>query len=290
TPNYPDLETYCEKVKLEKYDTFLILTMKRFTENDRLLAEKVKSLNKSFFFIRTHIDADYLGQKRNRSFDEQAMLQTIKEDCLQNLEGSAAGDNAVFLMSNLYPAKWDFARLTQAILDVLPDRQRECLTLSLGVLTSLSTDMLKRKAAVLRGRIWMIASASAAAAAVPLPGLNVIVDLALLTNEVSLYKSQLGLPHENSYEFRKMTPENQEKVRKFCITSSLQMASFLATYTASSTAEEFTRFIPLVGPAIASSISFCSTYNFLHQCLKELEETALEFLDEMTSRTVDDID
>jgi hypothetical protein len=65
------------EVKLEKYDTFLILTMKRFTENDRLLAEKVKSLNKSFFFIRTHIDADYLSQKRNRSFDEQAMLKIV---------------------------------------------------------------------------------------------------------------------------------------------------------------------------------------------------------------------
>ena len=136
---------------------------------------------------------------------------------------------------------------------------------------------------------WMIASASAAAAGVPLPGLNVVVDLALLTNEVSLYKSQLGLPDENSYEFRKMTPENQEKVRKFCITSNLQMASFLATYTASSTVEEFARFIPVVGLVIAGGITFSSTYYFLHQCLNELEETALKFLDEMTSRTVDDV-
>ena len=136
----------------------------------------------------------------------------------------------------------------------------------------------------------MIASASAAAAAVPLPGLNVAVDLVLLTNEVSFYKSQLGLPDENSSEFKKMTPENQEKVRKFCVTSALQMATFLATYTAGSTVEEFARFIPLVGLAIAGGISFSSTYYFLHQCLKELEGSALDFVDEMTSRTVDDFD
>ena len=136
----------------------------------------------------------------------------------------------------------------------------------------------------------MIASASAAAAAVPLPGLNVAVDLVLLTNEVSFYKSQLGLPDENSYEFKKMTPENQEKVRKFCVTSALQMATFLATYTAGSTVEEFARFIPFVGLAIAGGISFSSTYYFLHQCLKELEESALDFVDEMTSKTVDDFD
>ena len=77
----------------------------------------------------------------------------------------------------------------------------------------------------------MVASAAAAAAAVPFPGLNVAVDLALLTNEVSFYKSQLGLPDEDSFEFRKMTPENQDKVRKFCVTSAVQLASFFATYS-----------------------------------------------------------
>ena len=151
TPNYPDLETYCEKVGLDKYDTFLIFTANRFTENDLSLAKRVKSINKSFFFIRTKIDQDYQNEKRKKAFNEGAMLATIMEDCLENLEGLRDGDEEVFLISNHYPAKWDFARLTQAILDVLPFRQRECLTLSLGVLTSLSTDMLKRKAELLRG-------------------------------------------------------------------------------------------------------------------------------------------
>ena len=84
------------------------------------------------------------------------MLATIMQDCLENLKGLRGGDEDVFLISNHYPAKWDFARLTQAILDVLPYRQRECLTLSLGVLTSLSTDMLKRKAELLRGKSYNI--------------------------------------------------------------------------------------------------------------------------------------
>ena len=123
-----------------------------------------------------------------------------------------------------------------------------------------------------------------------MPGLNVAVDLALLTNEVSFYKSQLGLPDEESHEFQKMAPANQEKVRKFCVTSALQMASFLATYAAGSAAEEFARFIMFVGLAIAGGISFSSTYYFLHQCLNELEGSALSFLNEMTTRTVDDFD
>lgn len=136
---------------MDKYDTFLIFTANRFTENDLSLAKRVKSMNKSFFFIRTKIDQDYQSEKRKKAFNEEIMLATIMEDCLKNLGDLRDGDEVVFLISNRYPAKWDFARLTQAIVDVLPFRQRECLTLSLGVLTSLSTDMLKRKAELLRG-------------------------------------------------------------------------------------------------------------------------------------------
>jgi hypothetical protein len=151
TPSYPNIATYCEKTELKKYDTFLILTAKRFTEDDRLLAEEVKSLDKSFFFIRTHIDVNYDSERSKKAFNEETMLNEIRKDCLKNLEGLLAGDEDVFLISNHHLAKWDFARLTQAILDVLPFRQRECLTLSLDLLTSCSKDILKRKVEILRG-------------------------------------------------------------------------------------------------------------------------------------------
>ena len=95
-----------------------------------------------------------MSQKRKKAFNEEKMLKTIREDSLENLTSTAARSEDVFLVSNLYPNKWDFARLTQAIVDALPFRQRECLTLSLGVLTSLSTDMLKHKAELLRGKYY----------------------------------------------------------------------------------------------------------------------------------------
>jgi hypothetical protein len=87
-----------------------------------------------------------------------------------------------------------------------------------------------------------------------------------------------------------MSSEIQEKVRKFCLTSAVQIANLLKFYTASSAVEEFTRYIPFVGCAIAGGISFSSTYYFLQGCLNELERTALEFLDEINSRVGDDMD
>ncbi|XP_046843968.1 interferon-inducible GTPase 5-like [Xenia sp. Carnegie-2017] len=292
TPNYPDLPTYCEKVNLEKYDTFLIFTMKRFTQNDLILAKKVKDLNKSFFFIRTHIDVDYNSEKRRKAFDEAKMLEKIRTNCWENFQNFDHGlnENEVFLISNHYPTRWDFAHLTQSILDVLPFRQRECLTLSLGVLTSLSTDILKRKADVLRGRIWMIATASAVGALVPLPGLSIAVDVTLITTEMNFYKSQLGLPDENSQEFNMLTPAQQNLVRQLCTTSAAQLAKIMATYATSSTVEEMVRFVPIIGSVIAGGISFTSTYLFLQSCVSQSEKAALEFLHQANIKSVDDLD
>jgi uncharacterized protein (DUF697 family) len=106
---------------------------------------------------------------------------------------------------------------------------------------------------------------------------------------VNFYKSQLGIPDENSQEFRGLTQQTKEKILKFCLRSAIQFGSLFAVYIASATAEEFVRFIPLVGSAIAASLSFVSTFCFLKASLKELEETALKILDEINTRFVDNI-
>ena len=275
TPNYPDLETYCKKVDFEKYDTFLILTAGRFTENNLQLARKVKSITKSFFFVRTKIDNDIHNESRKKAFNEESTLKAVREDCWKNLEGLTAGDTEVFLISNHETANWDFDCLTQAILDALPVHQKESLTLSL---TSPSRDLIKRKVEVLRGRIWKVAGVSATVAAVPVPGLSVAFDVGLLIKEINFYKFQLGIPDENSKGFQGTTSE-----------VILKMKHSFSAYVLGSTAEEFARFIPLLGSPIAGSLSFASTYMFLHECLKEVEEAALTFLEETSSRVVDEL-
>ena len=116
-----------------------------------LLWKKVKSMKKSFFFVRTKIDVDVHSLKRKRNFDEDVMLRNIRSLCLENLKMVGVKDNDVFLISSHEPAKWDFDRLTGAILDGLPDRLKESLTLSLDLMTTQSKDILKRKAEALRG-------------------------------------------------------------------------------------------------------------------------------------------
>ena len=136
---------------MKKYDAFLILTSSRFHGNDCSLAEKVKSLKKSFMFIRTHIDVNYRSEKRKKKFDEKEMLRKIKNDCVKHLKEFGMDNKDVFLISNHYPTKWDFSRLTKAILDAFPLQKKECLTLSLNTLTSASENVIIQKVKFLRG-------------------------------------------------------------------------------------------------------------------------------------------
>ena len=134
---------------LKEYDIFLIVASKRFTENNRLLAEEVKSLKKSFFFVRTHIDENYRAESRKDNFDEKKMLDNIRKDCLKNLKDLKVKDEEVFLISNYDPDKWDFPSLIKAVENDLPFRQKESFIMSL---TTFTKELVAEKAEILRGK------------------------------------------------------------------------------------------------------------------------------------------
>ena len=139
------------------------------------------------------------------------------------------------------------------------------------------------------GRIWKIAALSLGVGVIPVPGLSTAADITLLTLEMKLYRSQLGLPEENSPKFLRMTVENQAKIRKFCITTAAEVAKGMESYAKSSAVEEVARYIPIAGIAIAGSISFYTTYYFLRDSLDELEKTAMDYLDKVNTKVGKDL-
>ena len=277
TPRYLDLEKYCRDVNLERYHLFLIFTAGRFNENDLKLARKIKSIGKNFFFVRTKIDLDVQAEKRKRSFNEEALLQKIRADCLNNLGDLLSNQQDIFLISNHFPDKWDFSRLTSSILEALPRCQRESLTLTL---TRLSTNIVKQKVDILKGRTWMVATASAAAAVAPVPGLSIVVDSALILYEISLYRSQLCLPSLGTSDFFKLSVATQGRIRDVSIQSTAQLYAFLAPYALESSIEEYVRYVPFVGSAIAGGLSFAATFAALRGCLQKVEEASLAVIKE----------
>jgi GTPase Era involved in 16S rRNA processing len=134
TPKYPDMKTFRDNVSIKEYDTFLIISATRFTENDRLLAMEVKSMEKSFFFIHTKIDQDLESAKDDSDYvDDETTLKTIKKKNVEKLQDFNVDKDTIFLISSRKRTKYDFERLKQAILDQLPSKQKESLTLSFRV-------------------------------------------------------------------------------------------------------------------------------------------------------------
>ncbi len=98
TPNFPR-STYLDQVNFDKYDFFLIMSRSRFTEDDLWLGKEVKARGKFFFFIRTRIDEDMKNDKEDhpRTHDETKVLDTVRQDCLVNLEDCHVSE--IFLIS-----------------------------------------------------------------------------------------------------------------------------------------------------------------------------------------------
>ena len=296
TKTNPDLETYCKEVQFDKYHTFLIFSCTRFTKNDAMLAQEIRKQGKSFFFIRTKIDVDYKSEKRKKSFDEANMLRDIRTDCLKNLYDGGynpiSGED-IFLISNHHPSKWDFDRLMHAILDALPRYQRESLTLSLDALTSSSREILRRKVDILRRRTWIVAGASASVAFAPIPGLSFGVDTALITYEISQYLAQLGIPKVGSKIFETLGDTTKQQIVSLLLSfaTAAGITSFLAKEASTEgAAEEFVRFIPYIGLAIAGALSFAGTFVVLRKALNRIEAVASAVLGDAAQRSVDDSD
>ena len=281
-----DLDMYCKNVPFDEYDTFLIFTKDRLTADDLKLAERIRSTGKKFFFIRARIDQDVDNARRSKQkfFDKDATLDKIRKKLWQSLieRGLLEDDKEIFLISNHFPAEYQFDELTQAILAVLPQRQRESLTLTIDNALLLSKNTLKEKVEVLKKRIKYVAIASAFAAAIPIPAASVVADIALIKSEVDFYISQLGLPEEGSNAFSLLSLNTQSELKAFSLTVSTftRIGELLEKNCTESVVRELSRSIPIIGVVTASSLSYGATYYFLSKWLAQLEEFALKVLEE----------
>ena len=149
-----NIEEYGKKIDIEKYDIFLFISCTRFYEDDLKLVEECKRLEKPFFFIRTKIKFDLENEEDDdpEKYDEKKTLERIRQDCVVSLEGLLAGENDVYLIESKVRAgqnRLDLDRLVDGIVNVLPERRRECFILSLSNLTR---DCLKKKAKQLKSK------------------------------------------------------------------------------------------------------------------------------------------
>uniref|UniRef100_A0A3Q2FCL7 IRG-type G domain-containing protein n=1 Tax=Cyprinodon variegatus TaxID=28743 RepID=A0A3Q2FCL7_CYPVA len=221
------------------------------TENYGKLAQETLKNKKRFYFVHLNID--------------------------NNFQDLGIESPEVFLVSNPEIHLYDFDALIKAFERHLPKNNMDAQTLS--------PDFIMKKKEIFQRVLWGLTALSGVAAAVPVPGLSAAVDLSLLVGTVTYYVSGFGLdiPSLKRLSVRTGLPYDELKavlkshlfgveITKDLIKKITAELSFCASLEV---VEEGSRFIPIIGSAIAFTLSAVLTYKLLNKFLDLLAEDAL---------------
>ncbi|XP_053388616.1 T-cell-specific guanine nucleotide triphosphate-binding protein 2-like [Mercenaria mercenaria] len=276
-------ENYLDQVNLKKYDFFIILSSERFSEDDGWLATEIKQMGKRFYFVRTKVQIDIVNEPLSRETPRQReeILDTIRNDCKENLKKHELSDSDVYLIDNFIPDDFDFDNLQAKIIKDAPQLKREAIAFSLSGRTD---EIILQKKIELEKRIPIIAFASAVAGAVPLPGLGTSVDVGLLGQETRLYKKQFGLTDEAIKKSAQILGMREEELKQ-----KLDLKTFLLNCTTKGmivllreiaieeAAAEAVKFvIPIIGSAVSGVLSYKTTSYCLRNILEEMYQDSVK--------------
>ncbi|XP_063353843.1 interferon-inducible GTPase 5-like [Pelmatolapia mariae] len=280
TTKFP-AKKYLKLVGFEKFDFFIIISATRFTENDVKLAQEIQKMKKKFYFVHSKIDNDINAERRKRDFNEEKSLKVIRDDCVQRLRGLGIGSPQVFLVSSFELHLYDFSLLHETLDGDLPSNKRDTL---LFVMPNINPEIIRKKKKTFKRRLYWLATLSAAGAAVPLPGLSIAVDLAVLVGAVTEYVFAFGLDIPSLKRLSDRTGVPYTDLRAVIISPLaaaeittellLKVMTQVGRTASLILAEEASRFIPIVGIPVAMGLSFITTYKVLNVILNQLAEDA----------------
>ncbi|XP_041828505.1 interferon-inducible GTPase 5-like [Melanotaenia boesemani] len=276
------VDKYLKHVGFEKFDFFIIISDTRFKKNDVKLALEIQKMDKKFYFVRSKIDNDLRSEERSqRNFNAENYLKQIRDSCTQGLQKEGFESPQVFLISSFELHLHDFSLLRRTLERELPEHQRHVLLLAMS---NISLDVIEKKKEAFRASIKYYALASAAGAAVPVPGLSVAVDLPMMVYVVRQYVVGFGLDKSSLKRLADSTGVSFDDL-KAAITSELvtkeitkdllvKLLAQLANVAALLAAEEGARFIPILGIPAAMTLSGMATRDSLNFFLDILAKEA----------------
>ncbi|XP_042295246.1 interferon-inducible GTPase 5-like [Sceloporus undulatus] len=280
TPNFQS-DTYLEQVNFSRYDFFILIASERFKATHAQLACEIQRQGKRFYFVRSKVDADLEASKKRRpkGYDEEVVLRQIRENCQECLVKEGVKAPQVFLLSNWELSKYDFMLLEKTLEKELPSHKRHAFLLALP---NISLEILRKKKEALQKQIWKLATVSCGVAAVPIPGLSVACDVAILVKSLSQYRKSFGLDEESLTKLAEKVDKPVEEIKEAIksplakeiskdlvvkmLTKAGGGALMVMDYLAST--------VPVFGSVAAGGISFGTTYYMLWTFLNEVSEDA----------------
>nr|XP_023970311.1 interferon-inducible GTPase 5-like [Chrysemys picta bellii]XP_042702230.1 interferon-inducible GTPase 5-like [Chrysemys picta bellii] len=283
TPSF-QADKYLNQVKFNNYDFFIIVSATRFTSHHTNLAREIHKMGKRFYYVRSKVDHDLNAEKRKKNFNEARTLQEIKEDCIKNLRKAGEASPRVFLLSSWELANYDFQLLQETLQNELDDQKRHVFILAVP---NISAKILEKKKTELQEHIWEVALLSCAIGALPVPGLSLICDVAILVIHMKCYCEAFGLDDESlsrlAQQVGKPVAELKSAIKKSPLASAITKEFVLTVLSRSACGalmmvELILDFVPGLGSLAGGGISFVTTRYLLQRFLHEAAEDAQKVL------------
>jgi len=279
-------QTYLPDIQVDRFDFFLLITADRFTEDDTWLGREFAKRNKKYFFVRTKVGVDISNNKKAhpKTHKEDDVVRDIRESTQEHLKENGCENVPVFLIDSYKVNKFDFDLLEGRLIEDCPKPKKSALILSLQ---ATSKEIISLKVAELRSRMWKQAALSKAVGAIPVPGVSLVMDIGIVTEESEFYFTQLGLDETSLKRYAELTKTDYQHLKSIVASSlgGFEIRAIVHTCVksdglmAAAAAEEVSRYIPLIGSLIAAPLSFRGTYCALKLILGKMERVALEVVE-----------
>jgi uncharacterized protein (DUF697 family) len=275
TPNFPRDE-YFNKVQIDRFDYFVLITSDRFREDDLWLATELRDKRKLYYFLRNKVGQDILNDQKMhpKSHNEAKLLEQMRTNCVENLQKSNL-TTEVYLIDTFFTSKYDFDTFTVKLLNDAPDMKKEAMILSMTVMTE---GIINAKKEAIAERIHKVSILSGIVGAVPVPLLDAGVDMAILLEEAIFYRNQFGLSEEMLQEYATYVNIPIDKLKRLLglqstlikLTSKELLKYFTKKGTKAALTYTTSKYVKYILPVFGNAVSGAASYTLTSWCLHEL--------------------
>ena len=280
TANFP-FESYVDDMKLSEFDAIVLVTANRFYEADiKLFNYVTHSLKKPIFLVRTKMDDAVRDGAEDNDLSRDQVIDMVLNDMIHNTDVSDV--SKIYLVSSKPKqiSNFDTARLIKDISENLPDIKK-------GKFISESAAYSEEAIRAKKETIIEIAKRYAYLSAVnglnPIPGINVAVDVGILSKLTQTVLKSYGLVDSSIADYIKKSEENGkirgtiQGVSKWAAQYATEagIKQLLPKLVVAQTSETFSSWVPLVGQAVAAGIGYKMTSYFAEKLINESEEKAI---------------
>ena len=141
--------------------------------------------------IKTQDEAGNLTTEMQAFMNQE--MENIRAYCRQGLKVSGHDDVPIYCISNRQKDRFEFSKLVLDVASHLPDIQKDALTLSVNIFTE---EVFQAKKKILKKKIKYYAAISGVAGAIPVPGVDLLVDIPLILSKIKFFKQQFNIDFE----------------------------------------------------------------------------------------------